>query len=176
MSDIISHAKVPNRRIVLLNLGNAVIFASALFALSSCTSTGSSAPVDVPTPTARQLEVTIGASPTINPGPSGKASPLSLRIYVLRSPGKFQSVDYFTLKNNAASALGGDIIDSSDVSIRPGETKTISLNSGIDGAYIGVAAGFREIDSADWRAQTSIGDGTVFAVTAGKSSVSISRR
>ncbi len=176
MSGIISHAIVSNRRIVLSNLGTAVVFAGALFALTSCTSTGSSAPVEAPTPAARQLEITISASQTINPGPSGKASPLSMRIYVLRSPGKFQSVDYFELKNNGGSALGSDIIDSSDVSIRPGETKTISLNSGLDGGYIGVAAGFREIDSANWRAQTSIGDGTSFAVTANKSSVSVSRR
>jgi type VI secretion system protein VasD len=176
MFDILSHPKSTNRRDVLAKLGSVVVFSAALLALTSCTSTGSSAQVDAPTPTARQLEVTISASQTINPGPSGKASPLSLRLYVLRSPGKFQSVDYFELKNNGGSALGGDVVDSSDISIRPGETKTVSLNSGIDGAYIGVAAGYREIDSANWRAQTSIGDGTNFAVTASKSSVSISKR
>jgi type VI secretion system protein VasD len=176
VTESILNPNFSNRRIFLVKLRNLTLFAGALLTISSCTSSGSSLQKDTPTPIARQLEVTISASPTINPGPSGKASPLPLIVYVLKSPGKFQSVDYFELKNNGASALSGDIVDSTSISIRPGETKTVSLNSGIDGTYIGVAAGFREIDSAKWRAQSSIGDGINFAVTASESSISISKR
>ena len=99
-----------------------------------------------------------------------------MQIYVLKSTGRFQSLDYFALKNGGAGALGADLVDSSSVSVRPGETKTITVSSGLDGSYIGVAAGYREIDNAKWQAQTGIGSAQKFSISLGKSSVSISQR
>jgi type VI secretion system protein VasD len=143
--------------------------------LTACTSSGSptSPELAAATPVARTLEITISAAPDLNPGPSGNPAPLSMQIYVLKSTGRFQSLDYFALKNSGA---GPDAVDTSTVSVRPGETKTVTVSSGLDGSYIGVAAGFREIDNAKWQAQTSIGSADKFAIRAGKSSVSISQR
>jgi type VI secretion system protein VasD len=149
-------------------------------ALPACTSAGPSASPELaaaaPAPVARTLEITITAAADLNPGPSGNPAPLSMQIYVLKSTGKFQSLDYFALKNGGAGALGGDAVDTSSVSVRPGETKTVTVSSGLDGSYIGVAAGYREIDNATWQAQTGIGSADKFAIRAGKSSVSISQR
>ena len=150
---------------------------AALAPLSACTSAGSSSSAPeaaAAAPVARTLEITVSASPDLNPGPSGNPAPLSMQIYVLKSTGRFQSLDYFALKG--AGALGADAVDVSSVSIRPGETKTVTVSSGLDGSYIGVAAGYREIDNAKWQAQTGIGSADKFAISAGKSSVSISQR
>jgi type VI secretion system protein VasD len=148
---------------------------TSMSALPACTSSGSPASPDLPAaaPVARTLEITISAAADLNPGPSGNPAPLSVQIYVLKSTGRFQSLDYFALKN---SGPGADAVDTSAVSVRPGETKTITVSSGIDGSYIGVAAGFREIDNAKWQAQTGIGSADKFAIRAGKSSISISQR
>jgi type VI secretion system protein VasD len=160
----------------------APLMLSGLLSLAACTSSGGGAapsldPAAAPPPAApRSLQITVSASADINPGPSGKAAPLSITLYVLRSPGKFQSLDYFGLKDRGSSELASDLVTSSSVSVRPGEKKTVSLTAGPDAGYIGVAAGYREIDSANWRAQTDIGEATNFEVRAGKSSVSISKR
>lgn len=156
---------------------------TGLLSLAACTSSGGgSAPSLDPAASApplaapRSLQITVSASADINPGPSGKAAPLSITLYVLRSPGRFQSLDYFGLKDRGSSELASDLVTSSSVSVRPGEKKTVSLTAGPDASYIGVAAGYREIDSANWRSQTDIGEATNFEVRAGKSSVSISKR
>lgn len=154
-----------------------------VFSLAACTSSGGGGaapsldPAAAPAAAApRSLQITVSASADINPGASGKAAPLSVTLYVLRSPGKFQSLDYFSLKDSGASELASDLVTSSSVSVRPGEKKTVTLSAGPDAGYIGVAAGYREIDSAQWRSQTDIGEATNFEVRAGKSSVSISKR
>jgi type VI secretion system protein VasD len=153
---------------------------AGLLSAAACTSTGGGAVPGIEPAAAasgpRSLQVTISASADINPGPAGKAAPLTIQLYVLRSPGKFQSLDYFGLKDNGASELASDLVTSSSVSVRPGEKKTVTLTAGADAGYIGVAAGYREIDSAQWRSQTDIGDAANFEVRAGKSSVSISKR
>lgn len=125
-------------------------------------------------PQPRTLNVTLAASGNVNPGPDGRAAPLPVQLYVLRSTGTFQSLDYFGLR--AGSGLSGDQVDSRSVSLRPGETKQLVVNTGTDGAYIGVAAGYRNIDSANWRAVTPIGTSDSYSVSAGRSSVSISAR
>lgn len=154
-----------------------VALVAALACLSACTTAGPGSGPEAAAaaaPVARTLEITVSAAPDLNPGPSGNPAPLSMQIYVLKSTGKFQSLDYFALKG--AGALGPDAVDTSSVSIRPGETKTVTVSSGLDGAYLGVAAGYREIDNAQWQAQTGIGSADKFAIRAGKSSVSISQR
>jgi type VI secretion system protein VasD len=174
----VDHAKQLEKRRFIRGMVVPLVFWGGLAALAGCTSAGSSSSPALPTaaPAARALEITISAAPNLNPGPAGNPAPLSMQIYVLKSTGRFQSLDYFALKNSGAGALGADIVDSSSVSVRPGETKTITVSSGIDGSYIGVAAGYREIDNAKWQAQTSIGSAEKFAVRAGQSSVSISQR
>lgn len=121
----------------------------------------------------RTLTITLSASSNVNPGPDGGASPLPVQVYVLRSTGAFQSQDYFGLKGGGASS---DQVDSSSVSLRPGETKQVTVNTGTGGAYLGVIAGYRNIDSANWRATTSIGTSDAYRVSAGRSSISISAR
>jgi type VI secretion system protein VasD len=157
--------------------------ALAAIAVTGCTAGGGGGGIDAANPLAppappapKTLTIEISASNDINPNASGAPSPLPMQIYVLRSLGRFQTLDYFELKNNGAAALSGDLIDSSNVSLRPGETKTVTMTTGADGAYLGVAAGYREIDSARWRAQASIGEATSFAIRAGRSSVSVAGR
>lgn len=141
-----------------------------LLTLAGCVSVGGGGQA----PSARTLTVNLTASSNVNPGPDGTSAPLPVQVYVLKSPGTFQALDYFDLKSG--SAIAADQVDSRGVSLRPGETKQITMSTGMDGAYIGVAAGYRAIDSATWRAMTAIGSAEVFNVRAGRSSVAISGR
>lgn len=130
-------------------------------AVSACSTTAPQAEDMGPKP----IKITLSASADVNGG-----APLPVGIYVLRSPGTFQSLDYFGVKGGGAS---GDTVESASVSLRPGETKTVNLTTGSGGTHIGVAGGFRDIDSASWRSVTTIGTSTAFTVRAGRSSISI---
>lgn len=122
-------------------------------------------------PEPRSVTVQLSASPDVNPGPSGQAAPISLRLYTLRSVGRFQTLDFFELSDGA---LQGAVVDSRTISLRPGESRSVTLNAGVDGAYLGAAGGFRDIDSARWRGQTSLTGRERFAVRASRAAVSVS--
>ena len=157
-------------------LRRALLFSALAVVASGCSTSGGPGGLgggDDGVPKARTLNITVTAAANVNPGPGGKASPLPVQIYVLRSTGAFQSQDYFGVKGGGVS---GDQVDSRSFSIRPGETRQLTVNTGTDGTYIGVAAGFRDIDSADWRATVAIGASDSYHVSAGRSSVSISAR
>lgn len=160
---------------------NAAVMAATRYAAAGILLLAAAGCVSVPggpqtseQPQARTISVTLGASSDVNPGPDGRAAPLPVQVYVLRSTGAFQSQDYFGLKGG--SAISADQVDSRSISLRPGETKQLSVNSGTDGAYLGVIAGYRNIDNANWRAVSSLGTSDSFVVRAGKSSISISAR
>lgn len=120
------------------------------------------------------IELTITAAGNINPGPTGAAAPLALQIFTLRSAGQFSSLDYFALRDQGASLLAADIVDRRSLSVLPGQTTTVTLR-GVDATTLGVAAGYRDIDNANWRATASLGDDSEFIVRAGRASISVGR-
>lgn len=150
--------------------------ASAAGLLAACSSTAgppaadaqeSDAPI-LPEP--RSVTVALSASSDVNPGPTGQAAPISLRLYTLRSVGRFQTLDFFELSDGA---LGGAVVDSRTISLKPGESRSITLNAGVDGAYLGVAGAFRDIDGARWRGQTSLTGRESFSVRASRAAIAV---
>ncbi|QND55177.1 type VI secretion system lipoprotein TssJ (plasmid) [Phyllobacterium sp. 628] len=145
----------------------AVTAAAGLF-LSACTSTP-----EVTGPKYQEpIAATVSASGNANPSPSGSATPTAVEIFVLKSPGRFQSLDYFQLKGG--SALGDDLVERKTVSVRPGESAQLTINPGTEGAYAGVIAGFRDIENARWRALTPVTGMSRLNISVGKLSVSAS--
>ncbi|MBA8879733.1 type VI secretion system lipoprotein TssJ [Phyllobacterium myrsinacearum] len=136
--------------------------------LAACTSTPEPSGPKYQDP----IPTTVSASATANPSPSGSATPTSVEIFVLKSPGRFQSLDYFQLKGG--SALGDDLVERKTVSVRPGQTTELTINPGTEGAYAGVIAGFRDIENARWRALTPISGSSRLSISVGKLSVSAS--
>ena len=92
----------------------------------------------------------------LNPNINGQASPVRLTIYQLKSPFNFRETSYQELINNSNKVLGNDLIDKQTIEIRPNlrSSSTISLSNNTE--YLGIVAGFREIDSADWQALVEI--------------------
>ena len=149
----------------------------ASVAVSGCSSTpdGDSAQVD-DTPKPQRIEVSITAAANINPTAAGQAAPLALQIFTLRSAGRFETLDYFSLRDNGGAAVAGDVVDRRSFSVRPGETRDIILNA-TDATALAVAGGFRDIDSANWRSVRTISpDSEAFVIRVGASSVRISAR
>jgi len=104
--------------------------------------------VPKPVPIAGQLV----ADAAVNPDVTGRASPVAVKVYQLRSTGSFESSDFFALYGNAAAVLGADLVSSTDITVRPGETKRFDEEIDPRTRFVGVVAGFRNLENARWRA------------------------
>ncbi|WP_295373283.1 type VI secretion system lipoprotein TssJ [uncultured Pseudacidovorax sp.] len=99
-----------------------------------------------------QLDITLSAAADVNPDDKGRAAPILIRLYELKSDGVFTSSDYFSLQSNDKALLGGDLLVRDEFILKPGEVKTLRRKSHPDTVALGVLAGYRDLAQADWRA------------------------
>ena len=108
--------------------------------------------------------ITLTAAGDVNPDTSGRPSPIRVHVYQLRSASAFQQADYFALADGKSGALGDAVVGSEEVMLSPGGTRTLSTPIDEGARYIGVTAGFRDIDRSQWRSVRQIESGGVDAV------------
>jgi type VI secretion system protein VasD len=126
----------------------------AALALAGLLAACSSPPPPPPPPGI--VELTISASADVNPDVEGRASPVIVRVYQLASAVKFENVDFFALFDKEQATLGADLLGREEVAVSPGEEKKLTINLKPDARSIGVAAAFRDIDQAQWRADAEV--------------------
>ena len=119
----------------------------ALAALSGCSAS----------PT--RIEAAIVAAPDLNPDTSGRASPLVVRLYQLKSPVAFNNASFFALFDSDADALGQDLQGKEEIELKPGEKLEIERELQPETRFVGIMAGYRDIDNASWRAVAEVPEG-----------------
>jgi type VI secretion system protein VasD len=119
---------------------------AAVAALAACASP------PPPPPPPGIVELTIKAADDLNPDVEGRASPVVVRVYQLGSTVKFMSADFFMLFDKEQATLGPDLVAREEIAVSPGEEKKLTLNLKPDTVSIGLAASFRDIEKAEWRA------------------------
>ncbi|WP_418124142.1 type VI secretion system lipoprotein TssJ [Variovorax sp. 160MFSha2.1] len=97
------------------------------------------------------VAVTLTAGADANPDARGRASPLTVRVYALKSPGPFDGADFFSLFEKDQATLGAELVQREEVLLRPGETKKLDFNLPPDAKSMGVMAAYRDLDRARWR-------------------------
>jgi len=107
-------------------------------------------PEPPPPPTIVNLQIESAAD--INPDGFGKASPVMLRIYELRETSAFGSADFFALFDKEQATLAADLARKQELLLKPGDSKTLSIEPGADVRNLGFFAAFRQLDTAQWRA------------------------
>ena len=103
-----------------------------------------------------QLDITVAASADVNVDDKGRAAPILVRLYELRSATVFESADYFSLHANDKAVLGADLLAREEFILRPGDVATVRRKSHPDLGAIAVLAGYRDLANADWRAVQKI--------------------
>ena len=118
----------------------------ATLALAACVTP----PPPPPPPTVVQL--TLAADPGVNPGPSGRASPLRVTVFQLVAAGSFETADYFALADQPQATLTADLRGTDETILQPGasETLTRELPDGV--TTLGIVGHYRDLDRAAWRA------------------------
>jgi type VI secretion system protein VasD len=108
-------------------------------------------PVQPPPSPPTVVNLQIETSADLNADINGNGAPVMLRVYELREQSNFNSADFFALFNDEKAALAADLARKQELLLQPGETKTLSLNPADDVQAIGLFAGFRQLDTAQWR-------------------------
>lgn len=102
-------------------------------------------------PVVTTVAVTLTAGADANPDARGRASPLTVRVYALKSPGPFEGADFFSLFEKDQATLGAELVQREEVLLRPGESRKLDFNLPPDAKSIGVMAAYRDLDRARWR-------------------------
>jgi type VI secretion system protein VasD len=103
------------------------------------------------------VRTTIKASPEVNTDVQGRPSPMAVKVFELTSQSAFTSAGFDDLFNNSQATLGSALLASKEVIMTPGSTQEVSLPMKKTAKYVGVAAGFRNIDSVTWKQIQPIG-------------------
>ena len=94
----------------------------------------------------------MAAADYLNPDINGQAAPVLVTFYELTTPMAFKQADYFALQNNAGAVLAGSLIDKQTIEMRPRQMLSHTLSMPESVRYIGVTAGYRNINQSKWRA------------------------
>lgn len=102
------------------------------------------------------LTLVITGAADQNPDINGKAAPIAIRIYQLTATAKFERGDVFALTEHEQQTLGTDNAGSQEFVIAPSESRTLKFELKPQVQSIGVVALYRDIDKAQWRADTPV--------------------
>lgn len=121
------------------------------------------------------LQIRVSATTDVNPDVESRPSPVILHVLELTAIDGFNSADYYSLTKDDASALGGDVLNKTEIILTPGASKEISLELNQQTAYLGFVAGYRDIDNARWRLSQEVVPGKTdwISVSLGKQQISI---
>lgn len=117
-----------------------------------------------------EVVIRLKADPDINPDPQGRASPIVVRIYELKSPDIFNTADFFALYEEDGNILGEEMKARNEMEVSPGEQVEIEKILDIETHYVGVMAAYRDLDNAVWRGtiETPLDETTYIDVTLGR--------
>lgn len=98
------------------------------------------------------IEGSVIAAEDLNPNRDGRASPVTVVIYHLKSADAFRASDFFSLYDPDKGVIASDLINRVDMQLRPGQVLPIASEFDPETTHIGVLVAFRDIDNAEWRA------------------------
>jgi type VI secretion system protein VasD len=102
-------------------------------------------------PPPAQLALAVSAGADQNGG-----SPVAVRVFQLTDAARFERADPIALMRGDRSVLAEDLAGSQELVLAPGESRSISAELKHGVTVLGIAAFFRDIDRAHWRASAPV--------------------
>jgi type VI secretion system protein VasD len=115
---------------------------------------GKKKPDEPPKPA--RLDLITLVSPGLNPDPNGRASPLVVRVYALRSLAEFEKADFFSLYEKDEQILASDLVKREEMVLKPGESLKLPREYPPDVTAVAVMAAFRNVERSTWRASLAL--------------------
>src|SRR5262249_36900114 len=94
----------------------------------------------------------ISAGSAVNPDSSGRASPVVVRLYQLKTDSAFTGATFFTLFDDERKTLGPDLISRDEYELVPGERRTVELTVSPELHFLAALAPFHDVRNSSWRA------------------------
>lgn len=118
-----------------------------------------------PKPPPTEIRASLVAASNSNPDQTGRPSPIVVKVFELKTLASFQSGDFISVFEK--ESLGADLVEREQYTLVPGGQQSLSRKPKSDTRYIGIAAAFRDIDRAIWRASVAVpvNQTTVFTAT-----------
>jgi type VI secretion system protein VasD len=112
------------------------------------------APPPPPEPT--RVVIEFDTAGDINPNGQGRASPLGIRIYQLKSYSAFGKADFFSLYDNDEAVLGSDLLKKKRIMLMPNEKRTVFFETEDDTGTIGLMGIFMDHENIQWKAAAGV--------------------
>lgn len=98
-----------------------------------------------------RVELAVASQPNVNPDNSGRPSPVIVKVLELRNDVAFKQAEFQTLFNTPLQILGADLLAADELTFIPGEARRVAYQPTPNTKFVGVIAGFRQMDRALWR-------------------------
>jgi type VI secretion system protein VasD len=118
-----------------------------VLAVAAC----ASPPPPPPPPVVSDIQLQVLAGADVNPDARRRASPVTVRIYALKSAAPFEAADFFSLFDKDTATLGGELVQREEFLMRPGDQKVLPMKFGPEVKAIGVMVAYRDLERARWR-------------------------
>ena len=102
------------------------------------------------------LIIRLQAATDVNPDGRGRASPLDVRLFELRSASAFEAADFFALYDRDQATLATDLLAREQVVVQPGESRSFTRQAKPETRFLGVIAAYRDLERAVWRASVPV--------------------
>lgn len=106
----------------------------------------------VPVPIGPVLDLTLTASPLLNPDPFDRPSPAVVRLYLLANADAFSAAGFAALFEADTATLGPALLARREVILTPGSVQAITMDLRPDVQVIGLTVGYRAFERSAWRA------------------------
>ncbi len=132
-------------------------------------------PPEPPKPTV--VEGHLVSSADVNPDPSGRPSPVIVRVYDLKTTANFEKADFFSLYDKDEQTLGAELVAKEQFEMSPGSEREFQKELNAGTRFLGVVAAYRDIQKAGWRQTIAIPEHklTTVTVSVGRNRVSMSK-
>jgi len=138
-------------------------------ALACCSS-----PPQKPEPV--NVKLTIAVSSDVNPDAQNRPSPIVIRLYQLRDATAFKDADFFALYDKEEATLAAALVSRVEFELTPGEQRLSDFSLSPDAHFLGIAAAYRDIRNAQWRALAGSAEkGMVDVVKKNKITIAVAR-
>lgn len=100
--------------------------------------------------------VSVTAAADVNPDPTGRPSPVVVRIYRLRGADEFNGAGMDRLYTKDREVLAANLVAKDEFPLHPGDSRDTQLDLAADVQVIGVMAEIRDYRSVPWRVYMAV--------------------
>jgi type VI secretion system protein VasD len=161
----------------MTHLLSRLLIVGALLGLVGCGGDDPPPPPPPPAPPAPKIvNLTMKAAADVNPNGAGLPSPVVVHVYQLTGTTGFAETDFFALQQDAAGALGDELVGSEEFVLAPGGVEVYARELGEDVRFLGITAAFRDLSAGAWRSFHAIPPATTTLLEADISGTEVSMR